>query len=175
MARPRHTLLGLALLLSATALAGVVIFEPAKLFGTTPIVGLLGSGFRPTTRLGGRPPVHRPAPRPSTLRGPIYALHAVTLDGQEQEIPIQAGMDLADPLPVDADAVELLIELNGPVLLDEPLKDGGRILTRCAPTTLRVVLEDPDDAGERGAVRLTLSEAPADPCALEDRLLAVGW
>ena len=110
----------------------------------------------------------------ATISGLIFALHAVSRDGLETEIPIQPGLDLSDPLPVEADAVELLIELDGPVVLEHALKTDGRILRREDPGTLRVVLEDPEDAAERGAVTLELVGSLEDG-VLEDALIAVGW
>ena len=175
----RRSLPLLVLLAAASAWAGGWDDRPAKLFERLGTLTQLTQCLRPTLQAGGRPTHNRvapvPAPRAPTLSGPIYAIHAVSLDGQETELPIPAGLDLSDALPVNAEAVELLIELDGPVWVETPFKSGGRFLTELHPDTIRVVLDDPEAAADAGQVYLALDAGweGARVGSLDDALLAV--
>ncbi len=171
----RRSLPVLALLASSSVWAWVWDDRPTKLFEKPSGLTQLSQSLRPTLQAGGRPAHGRaaspPAPRAPRLSGAIHAVHAVSLDGQETELPTPAGLDLSDALPVDAEAVELLIELDGPVWVEIPFKNSGRFFTELHPDTIRVVLEDPEAAAEAGQVRLALDAGWEG--ALDDALLAV--
>ena len=173
-ARLRPALLLPALLLSSLTWAGIWVDHPAKLFERLGGLPKLSQGARPVLQSGVRPAPRPEAPRErglTAVSGRIYALHTVSVDGQETELPEAAGLDLGDALPIEADAVELLLELDGPVWVYGSLSGGGQGWTELQPETLRVVLEDPDAAAEAAQVRLTLDAGWQGP--LEDALRAV--
>ena len=161
MTQPRRLLVLPLALLVGVALAGSWFDGDPGLHAPRGAQQLssLSASVRPVLQLGGRPPA-RPAARVcgDALSGPVFAVHAIDRDGLETELEIPPGLDLSDPLPVSDGAVELLIELDGPVTVTR----AGQIPRVIVLPTLQVFLEDPDDASERGAVTLLLSGEPED-------------
>lgn len=178
----RRPLAVLALLLPLAALAGGGIEEnptelhPGRLLTsqalrsglTTPINAprLAGTG-------GAAPP---PAPRArAALSGPVARLRAIAPDGHAVEIPIPAGLDLADPLPVPPEPMaDLEITPGGPIMVVADVPGGGRIQRMRWPERLIVPLDDPDRAAEEGSVLLELpAEAAGADRAWQDAILAL--
>ncbi len=158
MPRRPTLLLALTLLLTGLAWAGGWIDGNSKLHPTQGTARALTQTVRPSLQ-SARPPV-----RPSHARvsGPVYAVHAVDIHGQETTLDIDPGLDLRDPLPVPEGAVELVLELGGPATLTLP----GQPPQTLDLSELQVILADPDAAAERGAVSLERDG---------DGWIGVGW
>lgn len=181
----RRPLVALALLLPLAALAGgwtdenPTEFHPGRLLTSQ----VLRSGLKPnfnTPKLAGRtsttlPPGH-PAPHARvSLSGPVLRLRAIALDGHAVEIPVPAGLDLADPLPVPSEPMaDLEITLSGPITVLADVPGDGRIQHLLWPERLIVPLDDPERAAEEGEILLDLpAEAAATDDALQDAILAL--
>lgn len=112
------------------------------------------------------------APRPAHDRfawsAPLAAAAALDLDGQETELALSEGQDLADPLSLPLDAVAVRVWLSGPLTLS-PVKEPGRILRALELDTLEIPLVEP--GAEQVVFELT--EAPLlELLDLDDATLA---
>ncbi len=116
-------------------------------------------------RQGLRPPARPASPAPGTpprLQGwsaPLIHAVAVYPDGSREPIPLPAGQDLADPIPVPAEPVaDLELTLGGPLALRWNI--AGVEISQASKDLdpLTVAVEDPEVAAERGSVTLDLSD-----------------
>lgn len=163
----RHAL-ALLLVLSSPALA-LIIFggDPEDL---RPIrqdrdgIIIVGNpGHLHAIRQGLRPPARpappAPMPRLQGWSAPLVQAVAVYPDGSREPIPLPAGQDLADPIPVPAEPVaDLELTLDGPLALRWNI--AGIEMSQASKDldALTVAVEDPEAAAERGSVTLDLSD-----------------
>lgn len=169
--------LALILLLGASAYAlSAVDTNPGELRPTVPPATLRGLRPIQAAQLDPGPRVHPDArlPRPArvSLSGPVLALYGVALDGSVTELDWPHGLDLSDPLPVPPGAVDLEIELAGPLTV-EVVTNAGRVARHLDLPTLVVPIDDPGEELETVHLSLDPALAPALATASDAELDAL--